>query len=421
MALKFTRIAILILAVIGLVSLAQAQDPCAAAVRRALVLSGGGIKGAFEVGALFHLIVDRGCDFQEISGISVGGLNAAFLAQARVDSDPAVSHDQIVKEAEALVDLWNSIRGSRDIYRHRRLATIRAFVGNADSFNDFTPLGRLIKRSISVEQLRNGRTVRVGVVAVRQVRYREVISEAGATPSNFLDYVYAGAVLPVIGHLPRIIDDGATVQYGDATLRHITPILSYFRFCAEGESITPVNVAFVEFAACDEQRIPKHRLVEQLFVLLTSPYTPGSDLLPQTDVASRQDTGKVGVKKMIPQIIAALNDNTYRAELDMALFANHVLAWPQASAQNAQVLPFHLDSYNSGQPYNIAIVAPKTETVDFGSSLEFPPAKIRQLMHDGCIAADAMMHDRYGLVSIADACERRFQRLQAAAQLAMSR
>src|SRR2546425_9394207 len=49
---------------------------------RALVLSGGGAKGAFEAGAVYHLVVHRGCDFTDLSGVSAGALNAAFLAQA---------------------------------------------------------------------------------------------------------------------------------------------------------------------------------------------------------------------------------------------------------------------------------------------------------------------------------------------------
>ena len=46
-------------------------------MKRALVLSGGGSKGAFEVGAIAHLI-NKKVDFQLFTGTSVGALNAAF-------------------------------------------------------------------------------------------------------------------------------------------------------------------------------------------------------------------------------------------------------------------------------------------------------------------------------------------------------
>ena len=50
--------------------------------KRALVLASGGARGAYQVGMLQELVVKRGLDFQIIRGVSVGALNAAFLAQA---------------------------------------------------------------------------------------------------------------------------------------------------------------------------------------------------------------------------------------------------------------------------------------------------------------------------------------------------
>ena len=46
----------------------------------ALVMSGGGARGAFELGVLDYLIRDKGLDFQVITGVSVGALNAAMFA-----------------------------------------------------------------------------------------------------------------------------------------------------------------------------------------------------------------------------------------------------------------------------------------------------------------------------------------------------
>jgi len=67
---------------------ANAQDPCHTADRRALILSGGGVKGAFEAGAVYHLVVLRGCDFQDFAGISVGALSN--LHQVRGTGVPPV-------------------------------------------------------------------------------------------------------------------------------------------------------------------------------------------------------------------------------------------------------------------------------------------------------------------------------------------
>ncbi len=47
---------------------------------RALVLSGGGAKGAYEVGALKYLLLDKETQYDIICGVSVGALNASFLS-----------------------------------------------------------------------------------------------------------------------------------------------------------------------------------------------------------------------------------------------------------------------------------------------------------------------------------------------------
>ncbi|HEY4758315.1 MAG TPA: patatin-like phospholipase family protein, partial [Chthoniobacterales bacterium] len=75
-------------------------------MKRALVLSGGGLKGAFQAGAIYHLIVHRSCDFSEIAGVSVGSLNAVILAQAQRDENPEVSLKNMAARAEKLVEVW---------------------------------------------------------------------------------------------------------------------------------------------------------------------------------------------------------------------------------------------------------------------------------------------------------------------------
>jgi hypothetical protein len=68
-----------------------ALNYCEPEKKRALVLSGGGLKGAFQAGAIYHFVVHRRCDFREIAGVSVGSLNAVILAQAQRDENPEAS------------------------------------------------------------------------------------------------------------------------------------------------------------------------------------------------------------------------------------------------------------------------------------------------------------------------------------------
>lgn len=50
-------------------------------MKRVLTLSGGGSKGAYEVGAIKYMVNELGREYDAICGISVGAINGSFLAQ----------------------------------------------------------------------------------------------------------------------------------------------------------------------------------------------------------------------------------------------------------------------------------------------------------------------------------------------------
>ena len=49
-----------------------------------LVLEGGGVKGAYELGALIALI-EKGYTFSAITGTSIGALNGAVMASQGIE------------------------------------------------------------------------------------------------------------------------------------------------------------------------------------------------------------------------------------------------------------------------------------------------------------------------------------------------
>ncbi len=60
--------------------------------RTALVLPGGGAKGAFQAGVL-QVLREQGFTYDVISGISVGSLNGAMLATDQFDT---------------MIEVWNT-------------------------------------------------------------------------------------------------------------------------------------------------------------------------------------------------------------------------------------------------------------------------------------------------------------------------
>src|SRR5687768_16108715 len=81
----------------------------------AIVLSGGGAKGAFQVGVLDELITNRGVKVDIAVGTSTGSIQALAVVQ-----------DEIPK----LVQLWSMLRRNSDIYVKRPLGAAGALLGS---------------------------------------------------------------------------------------------------------------------------------------------------------------------------------------------------------------------------------------------------------------------------------------------------
>ncbi|HVN21002.1 MAG TPA: patatin-like phospholipase family protein [Dongiaceae bacterium] len=423
---------------------AQAEDPCANTKRRALVLSGGGSKGAFEAGAVYHLVVQRHCDFHEFSGVSVGALNGAFLAQGAASDDPAESLNNLADQADGLVSLWQSVKSSKDIRKPRALATVRWGLFGLESLNDFGPLRQLLDRNISMDKLANGRPVRAGVVSFWTGGYREVVAEPFLTKAgshSFLEFLYASSVPPVYGNLPRIPDGSSAdnpklwPQFTDGGLRHITPVASYFKICKTSNAGLPAETNANDCSSNSVFAAPPHTEIQQLFVIVTSPYPRDSDFLPSMD-ASCCKRGRRQItdgRKILGRTLALMDDAVYRSDLDFLQFANDMLRWrreayEQISSQmdSATLLQaqrpllmgsgFALESYNTdvrnpaapSLPYEIGMVIPEKEAADPEHLLIITPKIIQDQLYTGCLAADAMMTRDFHLPSLADECAERF-------------
>ena len=157
---------------------------------RALVMSGGGSKGAFQLGAAEYLVNERGLDFQVIAGVSTGSLNAVLLAQG-------TGLEGLKSSIAELRSLWLGIRSDRDVFTSRFLGKLlaapdgsaRPFAGCDDATVAVTALaavaGAWCTRVHEVPA--NADAVRVGEV------WREAASQAGAVPGS------AGTVAAVGG------------------------------------------------------------------------------------------------------------------------------------------------------------------------------------------------------------------------------
>jgi predicted acylesterase/phospholipase RssA len=422
---------------------AQALDHCDPDKKRALVLSGGGLKGAFQAGAIYHFTVHRSCDFNEIAGVSVGSLNAVILAQAQRDESPEASLKNMAGQAEKLVELWQSIRSSKQILKPRWpgwmwALGLRYGLLGTDSINTFDPLMHLIQTNVDIDALDRGRPVRVGSVSLWDGTYREV-GPSATFPNNdrkiFLRYVYASALIPVVGKLPRIqqsaedTDAKQWIQYGDGGILNNTPIFNYFRKC-EPQDSRGQGAAEPACLSWLRPGTPPPQNLQQLFVVVTSPFTKNVDRYPVepelVDHGSKQLTDG---RKILLRTVDLILETDFREDLTLMLESNSLLAWRKRTydavtttltpeqrntfdpkfAEINQSFPLH--SYNEAPdggpslPYDAVVVAPAKV---YAESFEVDPENIAIQLHYGCLEADLMMQEDFHMTSMKEKCEERF-------------
>jgi predicted acylesterase/phospholipase RssA len=164
---------------------------------RALVLSGGGAKGAFEAGVCLELAA-AGRDYDLIVGVSTGALAAVVLGQ-----------DTFAEAAERLRAHYQAIRGPSDVYHSRSLwGKIRGGLYSP------APLRKKIETEVARGKWQ--RQVAVGVVDMRSGEFKTV----GPDDPCFVDYVLASCSFPP--YFPPVKIWGR--PYMDGGLRNIAPL-----------------------------------------------------------------------------------------------------------------------------------------------------------------------------------------------------
>jgi len=243
-------------------------------MRRALVLSGGGAKGVWQVGACQHLIVERGYWFDVIAGVSAGAVNGAALARAH---DP----HELVAALEHLRAVWFGLRGDRDIYRRRWLGALGMMWGRRASLYETGPLRQVLAQHLDPPRVAASPIrLRVGYVDLLSGRYRT----AGNDHPALVDAVLASCALPVV-FPPVALRDGRELGV-DGGVRHVTPLADAMRELAReptaGDEPDEVWVLVPEPLG----RVRRSAVSHWLSVALRSLCRP-TDILPDTAATRR--------------------------------------------------------------------------------------------------------------------------------------
>src|SRR3954452_16739331 len=230
----------------------------------ALVLAGGGARGAYEAGVLSALLPALPEDQRPnlIIGASVGAVNGAYVAATLPDGGDA--------GIAAGRELWETIRWGdvlatpslQDLERLIR-GTLN-FAGllslHVPSFLDATPLEGTLKRAIPFDRIadhvESGRLRAAAVVATSARTGRSVVFHCGGTPDEVRDdkraidyvpttlterHVRASSAIPALFPAVHVQDGEASGWYFDGGTRMNAPIKPALSFGAERVIVVGLN------------------------------------------------------------------------------------------------------------------------------------------------------------------------------------
>lgn len=189
---------------------------------KALVLGGGSLKGAWQVGVI-QSILETGFKPEMIYGISAGALNGSFMvneAGKQFHKTGLIDWDLVNKH---LLKFWiENITKPQDIgiLKSKLSLGIDTILSRFDGLIDTNPLYDKLKKYIDTTTLRRSPVaLKVGAVNINtgEMHYADPLEQ------HFLDYLRASSSLPIIMPAIQIGGDHRNA-YMDGGLREVVPL-----------------------------------------------------------------------------------------------------------------------------------------------------------------------------------------------------
>ncbi|NOX19681.1 MAG: hypothetical protein GXO99_00220 [Nitrospirae bacterium] len=318
---------------------------------RALVLSGGGAKGAFELGVVDYLVNDRGIYFDVICGVSTGALNASFLSQGK-------GYDGLKEKLEQLKQIWFSIESDDDIYLRRLDWNFFRLVALYDN----SPLKEKIQKNLNEKEIKDsGVQFRIGVVSLNTGEYIAVNQDS----PSLKEFVLASTAIPVI--FSPVRHKGKL--YVDGGVRNITPLQDAFKALKE---------------------LPEKDGTDEVYVVLSSPLSIKKVSTSETD----------NILEILKRSVEIMTTEIYIEDLKYATEINEYI---KQTENLKKQLSQYLDDETMKKIFSkvkfphmkksmkyvqMKVFEPDREYMD---SLEFKPEKIKKAFQAGRKKAQEIM------------------------------
>lgn len=174
---------------------------------KALVLSGGGSKGAYELGVLQYLLAQQpDLNYDIFCGNSVGAINSAGL----------LKFPDLRQSFDWIKNVWLEQIDKHSVYSFRTILNLLKFRWTRPIYNS-KPLHDLIKKNISSDDVRNSKKhLAVGAACLDTGEFYY----ATERDDNIQDWIIASASYPMF---MEAVDINGQL-WADGQLKHVTPM-----------------------------------------------------------------------------------------------------------------------------------------------------------------------------------------------------
>lgn len=179
--------------------------------KKALVLSGGGAKGAFQFAAEKYAREVKSYRWDVIAGVSVGALNGVMLA---------------MQKYQRLEEIWQTISNDKVYTGGLNVWSVaKVLLFGARSFYGNKPLWKMIDENVELDKIKIDLTI--GAVSLQTGKYvafkpRDTKNSGFSNELEFKKAVLASTVMPIIW--PPVEMSPSLADMVDGGLRNISPL-----------------------------------------------------------------------------------------------------------------------------------------------------------------------------------------------------
>ncbi|REC32541.1 hypothetical protein CF160_08895 [Enterococcus pseudoavium] len=251
-----------------------------------LVLGGGGARGAYQIG-VWKALLEKGVQFDVITGTSVGGLNGALIAQG--DYNQAVTLWEEI-ETDKVLDI--TFKEVETLDFSAQIAQLRTFIRTSLRQHGVSaePLRGLLKERLDWQKIRASCPLKVATTKVPA--FQEVVILLNeCSKREMIDWLLASAAFFPMMAMVKIKDD----LYVDGGYRNNLPV-----DIALESPITELIVLDVHGPGIDKKYQLPAGVVE---LKLASPWSLGDLLLFQSDRSAENiDLGYLETKRAFGEL-----------------------------------------------------------------------------------------------------------------------